>query len=297
MGVGTALEAVRVVTGGRRDGARRLADDAITACLDAAGIAASDVDVLINCGIYRDGNLGEPALAALIQGDVAANPGHPPSGGHGTFSFDLAAGECGPVTAMQVIDGFLRSGVARRGLIVASDADPGHHLARDFPYRPVGAAALLSATPGPSGFTAFTAQLFPDHAGDLRAEVRWEPRPRRSPWGPPGANVLVLEQSPDLLEHATASAQLAVHRTLDELGLALEDVAVVVTPDAGGLGAAVVAALGRPGVIAGEGAHTAGVLAALARAEDEGHLDEGRALVVTVSAGLHVSCALHESPR
>jgi len=295
--VGTTLESVAVVVGGRGDGARHLADAAIEACLDSAGIAPKDVDLLINCGIYRDGNLGEPALAALIQEDVGANLGHPPVGGHGTFSFDLAAGACGPVTAMQIIDGFVRSGVVQRGLVVASDADPGSHLARDFPFRPVGGAALLRATSGPRGFTAFTAQLFPEHAGDLRAHVRWEPRQRHAPWTPPGQNVLVVERAPDFAAHAVACAGAAIRRTLDQLGLGPEDLAVVITPDAGGLGASVVAELGRPGVIAGEGAHTAGVLAALARAEDDGHLDEGRALVVTASAGLHVSCALHDAPR
>lgn len=293
--MGTTLESVRVVAGHPKDGARRLADEAIVACLDAAGIAPTDVDLLINCGIYRDGNLGEPALAALIQEDVGANLGHPPVGGHGTFSFDLAAGACGPVTAMQIIDGFVRSGVVRRALVVASDADPGSHLARDFPYQPMGAAALLCATPGRQGFAAFTAQLFPEHAGDLRSHVRWEPRQRHAPWTAPGQNVLVLERAPDFAAHATASARIAVHRTLEQLGLTPGDIAVVVTPDAGGLGASVVAELGRPGVIAGEGAHTAGVLAALAQALDEGHLDEGRALVVTVSAGIHVSCALHHA--
>lgn len=295
--MGTTLEAVRVVAGRPKDGARHLADEAIVACLDAAGVGPTDVDLLINCGIYRDGNLGEPALAALIQEDVGANLGHPPVGGHGTFSFDLAAGECGPITAMQIIDGFVRSGVVRRALVVASDADPGSHLARDFPYRPVGAAALLCATPGPSGFGAFTAQLFPEHAEDLRSQVRWEPRQRHAPWTAPGQNVLVVERAPDYAAHATASARIAVERTLDQLRLTPDDIAVVVTPDAAGLGASVVAELGRPGVIAGEGAHTAGVLAALARASDEGRLEEGRALIVTVSAGIHVSCALHEASR
>lgn len=295
--MGTTLEAVRVVAGGPKQGARRLADEAIVACLDTAGIGPSDVDLLINCGIYREGNLGEPALAALIQEDVGANLGHPPVGGHGTFSFDLAAGSCGPLTAMQIIDGFVRSGIVRRGLVVASDADPGSHLARDFPYEPIGAAALLSATPGPHGFVAFTAQLFPEHADDVRAQVRWEPRPRHAPWTAPGQNVLVLERSPDLTAHARASAGVAIQRTLDQLGLTPDDIVVVVTPDADGLGAAIVADLGRPGVIAGAGAHTAGVLAALGRAKDEGRLDEGRALVVTVSAGLHVSCALHDTSR
>jgi 3-oxoacyl-[acyl-carrier-protein] synthase III len=229
----------------------------------------------------------------MIQEDVGANLGHPPIGGHGTFSFDVAAGTCGPMAAMQIIDGFVRSGIVRHGLVVASDTHPGRGHAREFPYSPTGAAALLSATPGAVGFSRFTTELFPEHAGDLRAEVHWEPAHRRAPWSAPGRNVLVLERSEDFADHAIAGALAVAERTLDQQGLGPEDVSVIITPDAGGIGRAVVRGLGRPGVVAGDGAHTAAVLVALAQARDEGRLDEGRALVLTVSAGLHVSCAVH----
>ena len=46
-------------------------------CLDRAGRTAHDVDLLVNAGIYRDRNLGEPALAAMIQQDIGANPEDP----------------------------------------------------------------------------------------------------------------------------------------------------------------------------------------------------------------------------
>ena len=42
-----------------------------------AGRDAHDVDLLINAGIYRDRNLGEPAFAAMIQEDIGANPEDP----------------------------------------------------------------------------------------------------------------------------------------------------------------------------------------------------------------------------
>ena len=39
--------------------------------------------MLINVGMYREDNMGEPALAALIQEDIGANRGQPPTGGEG----------------------------------------------------------------------------------------------------------------------------------------------------------------------------------------------------------------------
>jgi 3-oxoacyl-[acyl-carrier-protein] synthase III len=288
-----SLEAFGVVTG-RRGGALDLADAAIVACLQRASLSASDVDLLINCGLYREDNLSEPALAALIQEDVGANPGHPPIGGHGTFSFDIAAGTCGPITAMQIVDGLVRSGVVRHAVIVASDVHPKRHEPEGAPpFRPVGAAALLSAT-ADGGFAGFATQLFPEHAGDLQAGIRWRSKRRHLPFRPAGEQVLVLERSEQLTVHAVSAAAEVARRILDEHGLRLEEVAAVVTPDARGIGAKLAAEVGRPAVVTDEGAHTAGVLVALARAKDDGVLDRpGPVLVVTTSAGLHVSCAVH----
>ena len=91
------------------------------------------MDLLVNAGIYRDRNLGEPALAAMIQEDIGANPEDPHSGAHGTFSFDISNGTCGVLTALQIVDGFLRSHTIDCALVVASDADPGHGLSDGFP--------------------------------------------------------------------------------------------------------------------------------------------------------------------
>jgi 3-oxoacyl-[acyl-carrier-protein] synthase III len=104
----------------------RLADAAARECLARAGREASDVDLLINAGVYREDNMGEPALAALVQEDIGANLGHPADGGHGTFSFDLANGACGVISAMHLQAGLLRSGVIRLGLIVAAGRHRGH---------------------------------------------------------------------------------------------------------------------------------------------------------------------------
>jgi 3-oxoacyl-[acyl-carrier-protein] synthase III len=52
---------------------------------------------------------GEPAIAALIQEDIGANPEDPHDDAHGTFSFDIANGTFGVLIALQIVDGFLRS--------------------------------------------------------------------------------------------------------------------------------------------------------------------------------------------
>jgi hypothetical protein len=157
-----------------RHSALRIAVAAARACLDKAGCRPNDLDLLINAGIYRDRNLGEPALAALIQEDVGANPEDPHPGAHGTFSCDVANGVCGPLTALQIVDGFLRSGAISRALVVASDADPGHHLTEEpFPFAGAGGALLCHGTDDDSGFGVFCWANSPDRSSSFRATVTY----------------------------------------------------------------------------------------------------------------------------
>src|SRR6266567_3307842 len=123
LAMGTVIDRLDFTRGGwrTRHSALRLAVAAAKTCLQQAGRDPDDVDLLVNAGVYRDRNLAEPALAALIQEDIGANPEDPHDDAHGTFSFDIANGACGVLTALQVIDGFLRSGAIHRALVVASD--------------------------------------------------------------------------------------------------------------------------------------------------------------------------------
>jgi len=107
-------------------------------CLHDARRDAGAVDLLVNTGIYRDKNLAKPALAALIQEDVGANPEDPHGDEHGTFSFDIANGTCGILTELQIVDGLLRSHTISCALITASDADPGRGMSKHLPFSPVG---------------------------------------------------------------------------------------------------------------------------------------------------------------
>ncbi len=78
--MGTVIERVALTEGGwlTRRSALRLAVKSAKDCLERAGRDPDDVELLVNAGIYRDRNLGEPAMAAMIQQDIGANPEDPP---------------------------------------------------------------------------------------------------------------------------------------------------------------------------------------------------------------------------
>jgi hypothetical protein len=95
--MGTVVDRIAVTGAGwrGRHSALHVAVAAAKTCLEHAGRDPNEVDLLVNAGLYRDKNLGEPALAALIEEDIGANPEDPHAGAHGTFSFDVANGTCG----------------------------------------------------------------------------------------------------------------------------------------------------------------------------------------------------------
>jgi 3-oxoacyl-[acyl-carrier-protein] synthase-3 len=226
--VTTVIESVAVTLGSRwRPGrARKLADGAAIMALGRAGLTAGDIDLLLNAGLYHDRNLGEPALAALIQEDIGANPEDPHGGGHGTFSFDVANGSCGMLTGLQVADGFLRAGSIRHALVVASDANPGRRLAPGFPYAPAGAAIVCGWRPGHEGVQGFRFAHAPAAAagdvavpdGGLRATVAFDG----------GRNRLTIDEAPGFAATAGSWASEVASKLLADHGLAPSDVDLVV---------------------------------------------------------------------
>ncbi len=108
------------------------------------------VYALINVGVYRDSNIVEPAVAALIQKRLGLGLRYTP-GQEPVLSFDLLNGPCGFLTAVGTAS-VLLPGRQGRCLVVAGDGHPAKRGGRGFPYAEVGAAALLSYTAAPIGF-------------------------------------------------------------------------------------------------------------------------------------------------
>lgn len=292
--MGTRIEAVASAGSALPVGARRLADRAARECLKRAARDAVDVDLLINAGIYRENNLAEPALAALIQEDIHANP-EEGVGAHGTFSFDLADGGCGALSAVELIDGLLRSGSVRLGMVVASDVDPGR--SEGFPFGRTGAAALLSWTDADVGFAELRFEIFDEHSGLYESHVEWHPGGGRHG----GRNVLSVGIDASFAERCVDCAQAALARYLDHLGLEPSDVDYVVPsqfpptfPD--GLARRLGLPLERVARVgtALSLAHTAGPLAAWDAAGASDAFQRARNVVfVTVGAGITVGLALY----
>src|SRR5271156_2741385 len=244
-------------------------------------------------GIYRDRNLGEPALAALIQDDIGANPEDPHAGGHGTFSFDIANGACGVLTALQIVDGFLRTHSIQRALVVASDADPGHGMSEHFPFSATGAALLCGWTDNDYGLSRVSWVNVNEAADDdetFSATVGFAD----------ARNVLRFNQSAAMNERFAAAAAEAAHACLDAQSVRLSDIDMIVAaPARHEYRTALSSRLGVPvdqiSVADDECMHTAALAAAFERQAER--LSVGaQVLFVVAGAGVTAGAALYRQP-
>jgi len=306
------IEAAVALTsrGPRKPAARRLADTAAGACLTYAGRQPSDVDMLINTGLYREDNMGEPALAALVQEDIGASPGHLPAGGHGTFSFDLLNGTCGVLNAIQLEAGMLRSGVIGLGAVVASDVDPDGNARRPAMFQPAGGALLLGWDDSADGFTDFGAETFPEYADLFVSGLVWqeERRPGRRPGGrrrPRGRSRMVVDTRPGYHGRLVDCAEESAWRFLHRRGMEPGDIDLLVLAPAGpDFCDPLRIRLGIPGDRVAyvseelENAYTTGPIAALQAAIRSGRLAEARTtLLLAAGAGITVTMALYRQAQ
>lgn len=293
--MGTIIERVEVTHPGwrHRRSALHLAVAAATTCLQRAGRDPDELDLVVNAGIYRDRNLGEPALAALIQDDIGAHPEEPHAGAHGTFSFDVANGTCGVLTALQVIDGFLRTRSVNRALVVASDADPGHGLSEHFPFSAAGSALLCAWTDDDYGLGGVSWTNTNDSAEAVEsfsATVGFQDM----------RNILRFSRSPAVDEHFAGAAAQAARMCLDAHGVSLAGIDVIVAaPPRHGYRDMLGEQLGVPTekitVADDQLMYTAALAAAYQRAA--GQLQTGaRILLVCAGAGVTAGAALYRQP-
>jgi 3-oxoacyl-[acyl-carrier-protein] synthase III len=290
--MGTIIDGLHVTHGTwrRRHSALQLAVTAAKGCLVHAGTAPSELDLLINAGIYRDRNLGEPALAAIIQEDIGANPEDPHSDAHGTFSFDIANGACGVLTALQIADGFLRSHTISRALVVASDADPGRGASERFPFSPVGAALLCKWSDQDDGLGPVHWVNNPDDGDNFRAVIDFDMF----------RNVLRFRESPAIASELASAGAQAAQRCLDDAALNLSDIPVIIAAPAdhhyrAELASRLGVSVERIAVASDKHMHTASLVAALEHETET--LPAGTpVLLVAAGAGIVAGAALYRMP-
>jgi 3-oxoacyl-[acyl-carrier-protein] synthase-3 len=301
--MGARIESVDFVRSGSgllRKGSIKLAVQAALGCLKKADMPPNEVDLLINTGIYRDENIGEPAIASLIQQGIKANPGVKEDG-QGTFSFDLANGGCGLVTAMNIVHNLMESEDIDVGLVVTSDADPVPGTSEGYEFVPAGAAVLLEPSDTEEGFVGFKSETYPKYEDMFESRVVFIGDKER----PKGRNILRISERKAYMARCVDCAQKSVEAFIEKAGLDLKALDLIITSQTpvgfprkfrvrmGLRKSRVVDISEEYGPL-----HTAGPAAALDAAIEDGRFARAeRVLFVTVGAGITVSLALYHKER
>ncbi|MGA1866002.1 MAG: 3-oxoacyl-[acyl-carrier-protein] synthase III C-terminal domain-containing protein [Thermoplasmatota archaeon] len=195
--------------------------------LKRAGIEPSMIGVLINSSVYKDENIGEPAVAAFIQRDLGANP--MPKGSATTFSFDIIDGGCGLITGMEIIDGLISCGEIEHGIVITSDVNPSSRYTIGFKFRNSAAALVLGRSDSRSGFVRFQQYEFLEHFDERRSNVAFQKDPRRNFIGVRRMrNILTIEEAKEFRTSAIERSVGSIGLFLEEAGLDIADVDLVI---------------------------------------------------------------------
>lgn len=270
----------------------QLAVQAATACLGHSSLDRSAIGLLIHAGVYRDEFLSEPAIAALVAGDLGINDDVDSADGPKTLAFDVLNGAVGFLDACHVAAGMIGAGKADHALVVASEienntADSGYPLNG---ISQTGSAVLLSSSDGPAGFGRFVFQQHHEYAGALATYTRQDQ----------GRTWLQIDRDPNLAAVYLGCICPAVKEILTLEGLEPADIAVVFPPYLPG--AAVDELAARIGIARSRfvdladdtDPFTSSLPYALEHARRHGLARPGDiALIVTVGSGVQVGCTTY----
>lgn len=156
---------------GERADTMNLLAEAAESSIRGAGVDRSTIELLISTGIYRTEFLTEPALAALLAGDLKLNADQAATDPVKSFAFDLLNGSIGFLNACHLICEMGRAGRIERAMVVASEIENN----ADIPDQPtlgiteMASAAILSESEdGETGFHAFRFDHYPEFQDDYK---------------------------------------------------------------------------------------------------------------------------------
>lgn len=273
-----------------------MAARALTAAVEAAGLAATDLDVVITASVVPEQPM--PTTAVLVLGHLGLDRGR-------SQAFDVNASCLGFLTALEIATCGVAAGRWDRVGIVATEiASKGldHSRVESSALFGDGAGAAVITRADPADASAVLALRFaawPEGADFCRIEAggtRWNVT---TPPPDPSAYLFRMDGR-GVLQHAAARLPAFIDAVLDDAGLAREDVDVVVPHQASGVGLRLLRErLGFPAhrvvdVLAERGNQvSASIPNALHTAVADGRLRRGdTALLLGTGAGLSIGAAV-----
>lgn len=282
-----------------RKGALWLARKAAVNCLKESVTDPRDIDLVIYTGIYRDDHIGEPSIASLLQKGIGANLYLNPLDQR-TFSFDLNAGACGMVKAMELAEGFMSSGQSKRALLIAADSEPVRGLSENYNFKAAASAIIMESTDNERlGLKEFHSYSYPEYKDSFKSFILWKNKKGRIRQ----RNILVVEEEVSYLQECVDCSIDSITQFLDIENLTLNEIDLIITSQSPvGFSKKLSDGLGLDGKVQEVSGtrnleyHTAGPGYSLREAwENNSFNSSGNILFLTVGAGISTALALYRN--
>lgn len=279
----------------------RLSARAASQCLNDAQIDPCTIGLLVNTGIYRYKNTGEPSIAALIQKRIAScnHTNNDPVKSGSTFSFDINNGGCGLLTGIEIIHSAIINEEINYGMVVTGDSEPFHGLSENFNIHSAAAAIILAKSENSKGFSMFRTYKFPDYSEEFVSCTFYND----TGWLRKGKNILNIKQKESYLDHCVNCSVKSLFNFLDESAMTLSEIDLIIPSQS---------PLGFTGMLkkrldlngnfiemerTGEMIyHTAGPAFALKKVWDDKRFRSSENIIfLTIGSGINVSLALYKN--
>jgi amino acid adenylation domain-containing protein len=200
-----------------------LAVQAATACLDHSGLDRAELGLMIYSGVYRDEFIAEPAIAALVAGELGVNDDIESPDGSKTLAFDVLNGAVGFLNACQVGVQMIGAGKAEHAMVVASEvetntAEGGHRM---YGLHETGSAVILGKAGGTDGFGQFVFHHHPEYGEALTTYFQHRD----------GQSWLQIDRDPSLATHYLDCIPAAVEKLLKLEEIDCSEIAAVFPPN------------------------------------------------------------------
>jgi 3-oxoacyl-[acyl-carrier-protein] synthase III len=136
-------------------------------CLARSSFERNDIGLLIYAGVYRTAYLTEPAIAALLAGELGMNAILSEADARRTLAFDVSNGAVGFLNACHVAAEMIRAGRVSTAMVVTSEVENNAEAFASalLGIEEAGAAVILTRATGRSaGFGSFGFRAFPEHS-------------------------------------------------------------------------------------------------------------------------------------
>jgi 3-oxoacyl-[acyl-carrier-protein] synthase III len=201
-----------------------LAKIAAEECLEQSSYKRGDIDLLIYAGVYRKDFMCEPAIAALLAGELNLNADIQSPAQKKTFAFDIFNGGVGFLNACYVAGRMIRAKKLTNAMIITSEIE---NNAKVFPEKQLGiretASALILEQTGienGAGFGQFVFDYMTDYLDAFCSQLAWKN----------GKAYLDFNRDPDICDYYIKCIPVTVHKLLGSQGLDISQIKVIFPP-------------------------------------------------------------------